>query len=207
MNIHDVNGLIKGFFGRPPKRDIPAAVNVSAAAVDYIANCATARTMVTLATIQDTLRALPFWAPRRGGTIGRLAIENTASAGANNFRIGLYRNVADRRSLYPGALLADSGNFTGAAALQTYACSVALEPNVLYWLVCNTSATVTLRALDPSAVGDILGLTAGATGANPSNLYISVASAYGALPDPFPAGGAYVSGNVNVPVLRYQFSA
>jgi hypothetical protein len=204
--LYDFTGLLKTFFPMPPKRVLPSAVNVGAGAVDYIANCANARNMGTVVLTANVLRAVPFWAPARKSVIGRLAIENTTSAGANNFRVGLYRNVPNRRSFYPGVRLDDSGNFTGAAALQTYATAAELERNILYWMVCNMNASIVVRALDASAVSDLLGIPVGATGTNPHNLYISAASVYGALPSTFPAGGAYVT-NVLVPVLRYQFSA
>ena len=208
--ILDAKGLIRWLFPKPPKRLLSSSVCSSIGAVDYIANCVQDAALTTLTTTKDIIRAVPFWSPPRGGSIGRIACEITTLVAASNIRIGIYKNVASYRSHYPGALVEDSGNISSATTgLKTYTNTVALVPNTLYWMAFNCShSTTAVRALNPNNVSSFLGMAAAITGsANPWNLYITVASAFGAFPDPFPAGGAYVTGAVNTPVLRYQFAA
>jgi hypothetical protein len=206
---YTANGVMI-MFPKPPKRHLPSYVSTSVGAIDYIANQQNCSALSTAAMASGTLRAVPFWAPsRRGAVIGRIAVETTATSSGNNLRIGIYANVADPKSHYPGALLVDSGNISATAiALKTYASSLALVRNKLYWMMLNTSASITCRGLIVNGVSAFLGIADGVSGTiNPYSCYISVASAFGAFPDPFPAGGAYVSGNVVTPGLRYQFTS
>jgi len=208
MSTYSLEGLIKAFFIKPPKRRIPSAVCTSMAAIDYIANCVNRTALTTVVPSANTLYAYPFWAPSRKSTIGRLAIENTTTNGTQLARIGLYRNVINPRSFYPGDLLVDSGNLAlSAAAIQTYASSQELEPNILYWLVFNTDGTRTFRALSVNAISTMLGIATGTSGtANPFNLGIIVASTFGAMPSTYPGSGAYITGTTAQIALRYQFS-
>ena len=186
-------------------RGFAAHAGASIGAVDYIANCANATALTTGAMAAGTLRALPFVAPARGGTLDRIAAEVTTAAASQNIRLGLYRNKTGEADIYPGALLADSGSISsGTTGVKSYSLSQALEPGKIYWLVLNTSASITMRGLAVGGVSHFLGMATAATTA--LNLYISATLAYGAMPDPFTAGGAYVTA-VPCPVLRYRFSA
>jgi len=203
------SGLAR-LFPRPPNRSLASFVPTTLGAIDYVASQQNCQVFGTLSCPADTLRAVPFWAPDRpGASIGRIAVEVTTGSASNNIRIGIYQNVADPKSLYPGTMLVDSGNIDATtAALKTYATALALKRNRLYWMVMNTSASIIVRALNTIGVSSILGITDGVTGSTtPYNLYISVASAFGVLPSTYPGGGAYVSGTAFTPVLRYQFAS
>jgi len=207
--MYSIAGLLRAMFPPPPKRELPAAINASIGAVDYIAGCINSSPVFgTIAVVADKLLAVPFWSPPYKSTIGRLAFENTGTVVGGNANIAIYENVANPKSLYPGALVEESGNISIAtAALKTYTSSAVLKPNRLYWMVINVSSSVTCRAILGISVTPMLGIVLDTTAVNPFNEYILVASTYGAMPSTFPASGAYVSGNVNVPILRYQFTA
>ena len=206
---YSLTGLLRQMFPPPIKRELPAAINTSIGVVDYIAGCMNAaQALSTVTVVADNLLAIPFWSPPYPTTVGRIAFENTGTAGGANANIAIYENVADVKSLYPGALVEESGDISIAtAALKTYSSSAVLKSSRLYWMVLNVSSNVVCRAMLGISVYPMLGIVKDTTTANPFNEYILVASTYGAMPSTFPVSAAYVSGNVNVPMLRYQFTA
>lgn len=169
----------------------------------YIANCVNALALTTGAATANVLRALPFVAPARGGTLDRLAF-NVTTLLAGNARIGLYKNVSES-NLYPQTLLFDSGDIsTATAGVKTASLAQDLEPGALYWVAIVGSAAATMRALAVGGCSHILGTT-NALGTAPT-VGISVAHAYGALPATFTGGGAAITA-VPIPALAYRFSA
>lgn len=207
MSVFTLEGLLKMFFPRPARRTMLAPVPTILPSVIQLAGCVNNTALTTGALTANVLRAMPFWAPPHKSTIDRIRFEVTTGS-ANNARVGLYQNVADEDSHYPGALLADSGNIsTTPAAIKTYDTSVELTPNRLYWLALVNSASVTYRLLQAAGVTPILGIAAALAGTN--NLYntgIQVAHTFGALPDPFTAAGTYDAGTTQ-PALGYRFGA
>jgi hypothetical protein len=197
------------FFPKPSPRIDGSFVNTTLGAVDYLAGAQSCTSLSTISTTLDVLRAIPFWAPARpGATIGRIAFENTTAAAGTNARIGIYQNVADKTSFYPGALEVDSGDIsTATVAIHTFAPSVQLIPGNLYWMAIVLSSTRTLRGIQITGQVNILGIPQDVTGTTPWARGITVAHSYAALPDPFTGGGAYLTGSVIIPGLRYQFSA
>lgn len=188
-------------------RCLGSSVGGNIAVPDYIANAANHNATTTGSMTASNLRAMPFVAPARGGTLSRIACEVTTLNADDNLTLGLYRNLADPRSIYPGARLQTSGNIsTGSAAIKSYTISQVLEPGVVYWVVLNTSDAVTMRALPVAGVSHFLGMELAATTA--LNMGIIVASTYGSapMPDPFPGGGTFITATP-VPLLTYQFSA
>ena len=142
----------------------------------------------TTAAVQDTLYALPLVTPQRGGVLRKLTV-NTGSGG-NNIRFGLYENVAKNQlDPYPGQLLFDSGTITMATGDNEVLCNIPVEPLRIYWGVFNCAVTINLQGLQPYGATASLGIAEAE--ATAMNRAIEKASAFGALPDPFPAGGSW----------------
>jgi len=141
----------------------------------------------------DTLRAGMFLVTARLN-IDRIGtyIAGPGGAGAK-VRVGLY---SDNGSLYPGALIVDGGELAADAIAEVLAVvDEDLDPGFC-WLILNC---------DDNAV-DILGpnLSLFLLSSTTHGMGYTVASAYGALPDPFPAGGIV---SINIPNPRYRISA
>lgn len=171
-----------------------------AGAVYYIANSVQNTALSTGAPSANTMRAVPFVAPARGGTISEVAFNVTAGV-AGNCRVGIYSNSADD-NLYPDALLFDSGSISVAAnGVKTAAASIDLSPGRLYWAVIVGDAAPTIRTLSVNNCGTILGY--GTAMGTAGNVGVSLAFTYAALPDPFGSGGAYITA-APVPALAYK---
>jgi hypothetical protein len=155
-----------------------------------------------LAMTANQLYAMPFVAPRRGGTVTKLAWRSTGSTG--NGRLGVYTNKA-ANDLYPGTLLGETGSVAQTNALKTTTVSIGpLTPGQLYWLVYCASGSNTIYSLHFQH-----GATSSFLGYEPSNTYtpagILVAFTFGALPSTFPGSGTLtVDPNNGIPLLMYQ---
>ena len=140
--------------------------------------------------VKDLLTAVVFPVPKMI-TLDRIAIRIGASSSTSFVRLGIYNNGDN---MYPGSLLFDAG---AVACTPVYVRSIVINQQLtpgLYWLVSLFSVAWAGSAwgvLDDGAFS-ILGidLPNAPTGAS---FAWSVAQAYGALPDPFPAGGALLS--------------
>lgn len=146
--------------------------------------------------VNGKLYAVPFSVPR-AITIDRIAIEVATAESGKSIRLGIYKNGTN---LYPGELLLDAGTVSGASTgLKAITISQPLSKG-LYWLVLVSDCTATLKLRTFYATDIILGHSLahfwGACGG------WSVAQAYGALPDPFTAGGAGTTGNNPVVGIR-----
>jgi hypothetical protein len=135
----------------------------------------------------------------RGGTIIGLASRVTVLAAGGQFRLGVY--VVDPVTGYPTKLLFDSGDLSSAAvAVVQAACNIPTSPGQLLALAFNSG---TLAASYASRGTPFQAATRGdfATLWMPGEW--NVAFAYGAMPDPFPAGGAQV--NFTVPLIGAKY--
>lgn len=171
----------------------------------YYAGFNSGDALTTGAPSANVLRAIPFVAPGRNSVVGRLAFNVTANVAASNARIGLYKSISET-NIYPGELLLDSGNIgTASNGVKTYDCSIALEPLGIYWIALVGSHAPTLRC------GTVAGSTVPGilpdddTMPTTRSLGLSIAHTFGALPNPFTVGAAYITA-VPVPVLGYRFS-
>jgi hypothetical protein len=148
--------------------------------------------------------AVPFLAPKRGGSIVALAWDSNAALG--NSRIAVYTNRADD-DLYPNALLGESGSKanTGAATIvSTTGLTIGpLTPGGLYWLaIVHDNAGTQLRKVDATSTAGMLGAPLAQVQTNPG---IKVAFVFGAPPATFPSGGAYINISSDVvPALGYR---
>ena len=171
---------------------------------NYIAGTINCSALTTGAPTANVLRAFPLVAPRRGGTIDRIAI-NVTTAVAGNAIVGIYDSLDHPSKLYPGRLLEGSSSIsTGSTGIKSLALSRSLTGGALYWLVHVGSAAPTLRCCPVGAMSPILGLGS-ALGTAPS-VGISVAHTFAALPAIFPIGGAYITA-VPIPAIAARFSA
>jgi len=136
--------------------------------------------------LANYMYAMPFIVPRNI-TIDRIAIQVTTAAAAKSARLGIYN---DGTNLYPGTLKDDIGlvsvNATGVIAASK---DVVLTKG-FYWTVALFEANTSIRG--SASILTQLGWVA------TDFLYYNrgwvVAQTYGALPDPFTAGGVISSG-------------
>ena len=137
----------------------------------------------------DTLAATPMIVPCQM-SFDRIGIRVSTLEEGKSARMGIYR---DNGSSYPGERVIDAGEVSIATTgYKLINIDVTLEKG-LYWLVINTDATGTAAAhkniMDVEAV-------MGARGEFPAcgpYCWGKTSEAYGALPDPYPAGAADLS--------------
>lgn len=159
----------------------------------------------TVAPGGNTLIAMPFLTTR-AGTIDQIGARITTISGSGAFRLGVYTATSDT-NLYPDALVLDSGELSGtSAAVVSASISEALSANTLYWFVCLfNNGTNQISAIPAGGMWPILGLS------NALNVVPGVGwqvtQAYGALPDPFPAGASVRLNSSNGPGIAVRFSA
>lgn len=163
-------------------------------------------TGVTLTNTGAVLRAIPFIAPSRGGTLDRIAFEVTTGVSQNG-RLGLYSSKGVN-NIYPDALLVDSGDIsTTPAAMKAFAVSQALTAGRVYWLALNMSSSVAIRGMAAAAASMLAGYTGAVGGVTQGRIGLQVSpQTYGAMPDPFPAAASFIA-NTTAPMLFYRFSA
>lgn len=156
----------------------------------------------TAAITGDTLYAWP-WVSPRGGTLDRIAFENTAT-NAGAVRLGIYA-ATSATNIYPGARVLESefAAVMGTASAHANTISTVLTPSTLYWVVLLGSTTPTLRFVASTAMRNVLGLPS-TLGATPRSA-LSPAQTYGALPSTFPAGATPQT--IGVPLVAVRYSA
>ena len=154
----------------------------------------------------NSLFSFPFCAPR-GGTLDRIAINNSIASPGNFVRIGIYNTSSDT-NLYPGTLLLDAGEVDcTSAAILSITINQVLVAGQLYWLTINFSnvgiTTYNIPYLD---CWPIFGGSDGFLNANGVGVYVG--QAYGAMPATYPAGGTvWNSTNGAIPAIGVRFSA
>lgn len=129
----------------------------------------------------DVLRAYPFIL-EKGQTFDRIIAEVTGGVGGSNFRIGIYN---DTGLVFPGSLILQSGDLSGAsAAVLSATINQALDPG-LYWFSIVASANITMRAWANGTVPTVLGSLATMGTASNCQGYGGVFS-FAALPANYP---------------------
>lgn len=152
----------------------------------------------------DTLYAVPFIAPSRGGTLDRIAVDVSVTGGGGvNMRLGIYNNTSNS-NLYPSTLLLDAGAFTTSLGVHALTISQALTAGSLYWLALQSDGAPSVVGMNEASASHILGASSALT-ATVMATYLTVADAYGALPGTFPASGAHATGTF--PGIAVRFSA
>jgi hypothetical protein len=170
----------------------------------YVANARTGVALGTFPMTANSLYAVPFRAPRRGGTISDLRLRVTTGVAATNIRVGIYTNKSETNP-YPDAKVQDIGAGSSATSSTSISTSPnqALTPGALYWLVCVSDGAPTIRAGSTNAAGITLGFTNETATAPNTNLW--GAHTYGALPSTFPASCTVATGTF--PAFFLKFSA
>jgi len=166
-------------------------------------------TLGTVATAAGTLVAVPFLTgnqPVNQLFLNGLGCNVTTLGSGSNVRIGVYTSLAGTTTtMYPGALVADSGDLDSTATgfkSATLSPAVALTPNTLYWVAINTKATApTLSQLTAKQLIPIFGWSA----ANPPvpRLGWTVAFAYAAMPASYPASATLATTAPGAAFLRF----
>jgi len=140
----------------------------------------------TLALVAATMYAMPFLAGATR-TYDRISIHVTTAVAGKSCQLGIYADSAG----VPGALVLDAGNVSAATTGGKEINIAQSLPRGWYWLACVSDGTPTLRTYQGSNKFGWLGRTSGID----TNFYggMSVAQAYGALPNPFTAGAVLAS--------------
>ena len=118
-------------------------------------------------------------------TLDRIAVGIVVADPGKNARLGIYNDGAN---LYPGALVVDAGVISVAGAGIIAAVIAESIPRGLYWLVILSDGVPNMYFAEEGHA--ILGLSEGAALLRYACATWEVAQAYGALPDPFTAGGS-----------------
>jgi len=156
--------------------------------------------LVTSSLIADVLVAIPFITPKNI-TLDRIAVRVTTQALAKQIRLGIY---IDDGNLYPGSLILDAGTVSATGTgVRTITINQTLYKNRLYWLCLVSNGTPTVVVAPFDSIVPILGYD-NTLPLTPGTGY-SVAFAYAALPDPFPAGASV--GVTGVPLIFVRLSA
>lgn len=123
-------------------------------------------------------------------TIDTIGVQVALAVAGSSLRLGIY---ADDGNLYPSTLLVDAGSVSSATTgPKLVTVSVPMTRGTLYWLCCHASAGSIQRRCAQQGDGiPILGCGAfvGTTAPDQGSGWFSI-TAFGALPDPFPAGAS-----------------
>lgn len=158
----------------------------------YIAGCQTIHGSAIQGTTSpaiNTLFAMPFYVSRTT-KFDTISFNITTGAGASQARAGIY---LDSGNMYPGKLYYDTGAIsTVAAAVKDTTITAGLQvlASGLYWLAweCDTTGLQVMSHGTAGTIQALLGRPATLTATVNSYGY-SVAHTFGALPDPYTAGG------------------
>lgn len=145
----------------------------------------------SISSSANTIVAYPF---RVFNSIefNRLGV-NMVSGGlaSSRGRVGIYANVLTS-NMYPGALVVESGELTltGSAAMKEGTVAGALDPGIYWVAMLYNDANSGLQA-SQSISNHLM------PHADPWNVVVykgvSKAQSYGAMPDPFPSSGSWVT--------------
>ena len=133
---------------------------------------------------QDRLYATPFHIAR-DITVDRIAVRCQTLEAGKSARLGIYNNGTN---LYPGTLLLDAGVVSLAAVAVVAATIDQALTKGLYWIALISNATGTAKITFQDAQPLFLGVSS--VNLYEINGHWYKADTYGALPDPFPAGGS-----------------
>ena len=138
----------------------------------------------------NRIRAIPFFVARNM-TIDRIAIQVTGAGGGGKVcRLGIYNNGTNN---YPGTLVLDAGTVAiDATAVVAATISESLTKG-LYWLVEVPNDTGTVVAMLQAYP---IGGTSPTAFTSTNEYHWYKDGVTGSLADPFPAGGAQVTGGL-----------
>ena len=155
------------------------------------------------------LYAVPYLGGR-GGTLDRISINvstaGTVTIGTGMARVGIYK-ATSLTDLRPGARVLDAGEVdVTTTGVKTLTINQAMDPGALYWFVlchdCDADAP-TIRGWTLANSMPVLGIDPAMPSTTPQALWAATFT-YGALPDPFTAGGALVTSITPMIAVRYS---
>jgi hypothetical protein len=157
----------------------------------------------TAAITANRLYAEMFVAPRRGGTLDRIAV-NVTTGVAGAMRLGLYL-ASSESNIYPGALALDAGTVdVTSTGVKPITINQPLIGGATYWAVCISGVAPTIRGMAIAGCSGALGISSALGTAPNTGLY--AAYTYGVLPAVFP-GGATILVAAPIPAIALRFSA
>jgi hypothetical protein len=163
----------------------------------------------TYTSLFGKLHAAPY-VSGRGGTLDRISINittaGTVAVGTGLARLGIYK-ATSLTDLRPGARVLDAGTVdVTTTGVKTININQALDPGQLYWFVichdCDASDPVMRGWTLPNSM-PVLGIDPTMPSSTPLALWEATFT-YGALPDPFTAGGALISSGTPMIAVRYS---
>ena len=189
-----------------PARDITYFRQVGTSPLEaWYSNQTTALAPGAATLADDTLMAVPF-VVGRGCTIDRIGMEVTLLGVLSKARIGIY-NATSPVNLYPSSLVVDSGELdTTSAGVKSATISQVLKPG-LYWLAHlsdSTGGLATVRTIGGAGCFPIFGTAS--TLPTESDLGLTVAQAYGALPSTFTASASTIDSTTDFPIIAVRLS-
>lgn len=137
------------------------------------------------------LDAYPFFSGNKTQITGMGIYKQDATA--SNYRLGIYKNLA-QDDLYPTELVGAAPELVVGAVAGFYsvATTITLQPNTLYWIVGTPSVTnlVAGMAVSNCEFRSFSGMDQTGIGVpNRTASFVRVLTAYAALTNPFPSGG------------------
>jgi len=156
--------------------------------------------LTTVSMLGNYLVAVPIYIPD-DRTITELSFEVTSTLAGSNARIGLYTSSG----CYPAALLRDSSDISTATAGRKVfdMADYAAGPNALYWLALHCSGNIGVAAYIGHVMIGLIGSPL--TGSFIAASFYRIYAVYGALPNPFTAGAAALTGDIS-PALATHFA-
>jgi hypothetical protein len=156
----------------------------------YIANQISSAALGTMPLVANTLYAMPFIVSKTA-IINDIGINVTAGITSALVRVGIYNELNG----YPRSLLKDAGTLAGdtiAFVSTTVSPTLSLDPGI-YWLVCVSGHTPTIKAVQTTDSYPMLGFDDVAATQN-VGVGWSVSFTMAALPSIFTAGAAVRTG-------------
>ncbi len=152
----------------------------------------------------DIIRAYPFIAPARGGTINTVVFRTTSSNANAVMRLGIYTNSGSD-NIYPASSVYSSNEIdTSVAGNFELTVNLTLTAGKMYWVaLLNGGATTAIVGIDvANQIKFLLTETAGS-----ETNYNSYGNSltYTTLPSTFPAG--CIGTSTIMPLFRAKFSA
>ena len=150
------------------------------------------------------LLCLPFYMPDVPNIVVKIGIKVTTLCAGKHFRLGIYKDRGEPR-LYPYKLIIDAGVVaTDTTGVKSITIRRGL-PRGLYWVALLGDDTATVR-IATFSTGDASWAVLGHNEAGDTPYVgVGVNYTYGALPDPFPTGGAEYSGAAGFPYIFLTF--
>jgi len=165
-------------------------------------NISNGTNVTVTAKLANTIYAIPFVAPQRGGHIAQMV--TNAQAASNSARMGIYENVRNKTDMYPGALMAETQEYVEVVSDNLQFIQFSPDPNKLYWAVYVTNGTNNIQSCQAQQCAHFLGMSESATTSMITGL--TVGHTFGAFPATFPGGAAFRE-NATIPLIKLRWGS